>query len=115
MHALVYFALTHGVFSRTHNSECASPASMLGPPGSLTAAASNEASTIVGGGLRTTAGKMAMGGGEGMMVNSAQLAGGAITPTGSEMSARSVVGSLAADSPASGGPLASEGRRLLNL
>lgn len=88
---------------------------MLGPPDSLAVAASDAAATSMGGGLRTTAGKIAMGGREGMMVKAAQLVGGAIGPSGSDISVRSVVGSLAAVSAESDGPLASEGRRLLNL
>ena len=80
MHALVYFALTHGVFSRKHASECASPVTFTAPRGFTAAAA--EAVTTAGSGLRTTAGKISLGGGGGVIGPAAQLAGSAMGPDG---------------------------------
>lgn len=75
MHGLVYFALTHGVFSRKHPSECLSSATYrLAPAELLPAAGANDLAGAATG-LRTTAGKIALGGGEGL-ASAAQLAGG---------------------------------------
>ena len=65
MHGLVYFALTHGVFSSKHPSGCLSPATYrLTPPERLPATVSDGAADMATG-LRTTAGKIALGGGSG--------------------------------------------------
>ena len=100
MHALVYFALTHGVFSRTHHSECASPINTIATPRSLTAAAA-DAVTNAGSGLRTTAGKIALSGERGGFEPVAPLAGTAMG-SGSDQGFRGFAEALEGVSPAAG-------------
>lgn len=79
MHGLVYFALTHGVFSRKVSSECLPPASYrLAPPQHLPdAGAVDTVGTAMG--LRTAAGKIALGGKEGAAVSLSKAARGKVT------------------------------------